>query len=89
MRTPNVLSPIEVFRELIGEDAIFAASLDAQEIADALLRCLSSDIKAMTERARQRAGRFTFDSVHTMHAVPVFQAVEAMVDSRQAGSRFA
>ena len=87
--TPNVLSPIEVFRELIGQDAIFAASLDAQEIADALLRCLSSDTKAMSLRARQRADRFTFDSVHNTRAIPVFQAVEAMVDSRQSGRRFA
>ena len=87
--TPNVLSSIDVFRELIGEDAFFAASLGAEEIADALLRCLSSDTRAMTERARQRTDRFTFDSVHTNYAVPVFQALESMLDSRHSGRRFA
>jgi glycosyltransferase involved in cell wall biosynthesis len=89
MGIPNVLSPIEVFRELMGEDAVFATSLGAQEIADALFLCLTSDNRAMTQSAKRRADRFTFDSVHDTHAIPVFQAVEAMVDASQSGSRFA
>lgn len=82
MGIPNVLSPIEVFRELMGEDAIYAASLEAEEIADAIQRCLSSDTRAMIEGAKQCAGRFVFDSVHSTHAAPVLQAIEAMVDAR-------
>ena len=86
--TPNVLSGIDVFRELIGEDAIFAASLEAQEIADALLRSLSADTRAMTQKAKRRADRFKFHSVDTLDAIPVFQSAEAMVNSRyrKAGS---
>lgn len=83
--TPNVLSSIDVFRELIGEDAFFAASLDAEEIADALSQCLSSDTRAMTERARQRSDRFTFEAVHANYAIPVFRALELMLDSGQSG----
>jgi len=89
MGTSNVLSPIDVFRELMGDDAIFAESREAPEIADALLKCLSTDTRAMTHKAKLRAGRYSFDTVHSMHALPVFQAMEAMVDSRQTGSRFA
>jgi glycosyltransferase involved in cell wall biosynthesis len=80
--TPNVLSPIDVFRELMGEDAVYAASLEAAEIADAIQQCLSLDTQAMTERAKQRADRFVFDPVHSTHAVPVLQAIEVMVDAR-------
>jgi glycosyltransferase involved in cell wall biosynthesis len=79
MGTPNVLSPIEVFRELMGEDAVFAASLDAAEIAEGLLRCMNSDTREMTQKAKQRADRFTFESVHSVHAEPALQAIEAMV----------
>ena len=89
MNAPNVLSPIEVFRELVGGDAIFAASLDAQAIADAILQCFSSDVKGLTESAKLRADQFSFESVHTTHALPVFQTLEAMVDSRKSGSRSA
>lgn len=84
--TPNVVSPIEVFRELIGEDAIFTASLDAESIADGLLRCLSSDVHPMTQRAMKQAGRFLFDSVHAVYAVPAFQKIASMVDSRSKGA---
>lgn len=79
---PNVLSPIAVFRELMGEEAIYAASLEAAEIAEAIQRCLSSDTRAITERAKQCAARFVFDTVHATHAAPVLREIEAMVDAR-------
>jgi glycosyltransferase involved in cell wall biosynthesis len=81
--TVNVLSPLPVFRELIGNDAIFAASFDAESIARALKEGLSVDVGPIATRARARTDRYLFESVHTMDAYPIFQAIEKMAFSRR------
>lgn len=81
--TPNVLSPLPVFSELIGEDAIFADALDAKSIAEAILKCLTSNVLGMTQRARTRTNRFTFESVHRLSAIPALRAIEDLVTSRR------
>jgi glycosyltransferase involved in cell wall biosynthesis len=81
--TTNVLSPLPVFKELIGDDAIFANALGAESIARALAECLAADVSPIRERARARTDRFLFDSVHSLDAIPVFQTIEEMALSRQ------
>jgi glycosyltransferase involved in cell wall biosynthesis len=76
---PNVLSPLPVFREIIGGDAIYAESLHAEAIASSILHCLQSDTQAMTMRARRRTDKYLFDSVHHSDAVPALLAIEEMV----------
>jgi hypothetical protein len=72
-----------VFKELIGDDAIFANALGAESIARALAECLAADVSPIRERARARTDRFLFDSVHSLDAIPVFQTIEEMALSRQ------
>jgi glycosyltransferase involved in cell wall biosynthesis len=81
MRIPNVLSPIDVFHELIGEDAVFARSLDAEDIAKALLQCICSDTTDMVQRGAAHASRYQFDSIHLSYAKPAFGLLEAMLHS--------
>jgi len=81
--TPNILSPLPVFRELIGEDALYTDSLHAESIAQSILRCLTSDTCAMTLRARRRTEKFLFESVHRTNALPVLLAIEEMATARR------
>jgi glycosyltransferase involved in cell wall biosynthesis len=80
--TPNVLSPLPVFQELVGEDAIYTDSLDAESIAQSITKCLTSDTYAMTVRARERTEKFLFESVHRTNAAPVLRAIEEMAIAR-------
>jgi glycosyltransferase involved in cell wall biosynthesis len=81
--TPNVLSPLPVFREIIGEDAIYSNSTCAESIAQSIMDCLNSDTHAMTLRARQRTDRFLFESVHRTNAVPALLAIGEMAAERR------
>jgi glycosyltransferase involved in cell wall biosynthesis len=84
---PNVLSSLPVFCEIMGEDAIYAESLQAETIASSILHCLQSDTQAMTRRARKRTDRYLFESVHRSDAVPALMAIEEMVASHRRKSR--
>jgi glycosyltransferase involved in cell wall biosynthesis len=84
--TPNVLTPLPVFRELMGGDAFFADSTSSESITRSLKECLAAENAPITERARARTERFVFDSVHAQHAVPIFHAIEEMAWSRRSKS---
>jgi glycosyltransferase involved in cell wall biosynthesis len=84
---PNILSPLPVFREIIGEDAIYADSLHVESIACSILRCLQTDTQAMTLRANKRTDRYLFESVHRSDAVPALLAIEEMVAARRGKDR--
>jgi glycosyltransferase involved in cell wall biosynthesis len=73
--TLNILSPLPVFREIAGDDAVFTASCEAEDIADAILTSMSANTQGMTIRARQRSHNFLFDSIHAKQAVPALQAI--------------
>jgi glycosyltransferase involved in cell wall biosynthesis len=81
--TPNVLSPLPVFREVIGEDAVYADSLEAESIAEAILKCLSTDVRGMIERARVRSERYLFEAVHRLDAVPALEEIKSMAMERR------
>jgi glycosyltransferase involved in cell wall biosynthesis len=81
--TPNVLSPLPVFRELIGDDAIYTGSLQAKSIAQGIRECLKSDTRAMVQRAQKRAEEFLFESVDSRHATPALQVIAQMAASRR------
>lgn len=81
--TVNVLSPLAVFKELVGDDAIFADSFGAESVARALKNCLATEVRHLVERARARTDRYLFDSVHTLDALPVFATIETMALSRR------
>ncbi len=83
--TPNVLSPLPVFRELIGDGAIYTSSLRAEDIAHGICECLASDTRAMVERARRRTEAFLFESVDSNQAAPALQAIGDMALSRRRG----
>ncbi len=78
----NVLSPLPVFREILGSDAIFADSFGVEGVARALEEGLADGIGPIVEQARLRTDRFLFESVHRLDAVPIFRTVETMAQSR-------
>ena len=80
--TPNVLSPLPVFREMVGEDAVYARSFEANDIALAIRQALASDLSEMVSRAQVRSGRYLFESVHSLDAALVLTQVQAMAASR-------
>jgi glycosyltransferase involved in cell wall biosynthesis len=81
--TPNVLSPLPVFRELVGDDAIYTSSLKAESIAQGISECLESDTCAMVQRAQRRAEAFLFNSVDSRRAAPALQVIAQMAVSRR------
>lgn len=81
--TLNVLTPLPVFRELVGDAAIFADSCGTDSVARALKEGLTVDATPMAERARARTDRFLFESVHSRDALPIFRTIEAMARSRR------
>ena len=56
--TLNVLSPLPVFREIVGNEAVFAASFEAEDIANSILTTMSTNTQDMVMRARQRSHNF-------------------------------
>jgi glycosyltransferase involved in cell wall biosynthesis len=80
--TPNVLSPLPVFRELLGDHAIFADSMSAESIAEAIKKCMTSDLQELTACARARSERFLFESVHRRDAVGALERIEDLAVSR-------
>jgi glycosyltransferase involved in cell wall biosynthesis len=80
--TPNILSPLPVFREIVGDDAVFTASFRAEDIADSILTCMSSDTHEMTMRGRLRSHNFLFDSIHERQAAPALQAIAELPSIR-------
>ena len=73
--TLNVLSPLPVFREIVGDDAVFTASFEAEDIADSILTSMSTNVQEMMMRARRRSHNFLFDSIHEKQAAPALQAI--------------
>jgi len=82
-RIPNVLSPLPVFRELLGDHAIFADSLSAESIAEAIRKCMNSDLQEQTACARARSERFLFESVHRRDAVGALERIKDLAASRR------
>jgi glycosyltransferase involved in cell wall biosynthesis len=85
---PNVLSPLDVFHELLGNDAIFVGAWTADEIASGISRVVSQDVSDLTRRARSRTDRFLFDSVHSLDAEPAFCAIDEILRRRRSGKKF-
>lgn len=79
---PNVLSPLPVFREMVGEDAVYARSFESNDIALAIQQALASDLRAMVFRAQARSSRYLFESVHNLDAVLVLTEARKMAACR-------
>jgi glycosyltransferase involved in cell wall biosynthesis len=79
---PNVLSPLDVFHELLGDAAVFVEACGVEEIAEGIARAITEDGGDRTRLARTRTDRFLFDSVHAREVEPAFRAVDELVDSR-------
>jgi glycosyltransferase involved in cell wall biosynthesis len=80
--TVNVLTPLPVFRGLVGDAAIFADSFGTASVVRALKEGLAVEAGPIAERAIARSARFRCESVHRLEALPVFREIEAMARSR-------
>ena len=81
--TLNVLSPLPVFREIVGNDAVFTASFEAEDIANSILTTMSTNTQDMVMRARQRSHNFLFDSIHARQAALALQAIADLPPNRE------
>lgn len=79
----NVLTPIEVFREMIGPAAIYAARFDSEAIADALRASLAANRRPLIAHAHQQTHRYTFESVHAKYALPALERIAMLASSRK------
>ena len=79
--TPNVLAPLPVFREILGDTATYFAERTPSSVALAIITTLRGDYRERTEQARQRALGYTFDNIHRQYAVPVFEEIFAQLQS--------
>jgi|GEM_PF-3566370 len=77
--TLNVLSPIPVFREIMGDAAIYSDGVDAESIADALQRGLTIDRETFIVDAYERSDRYLFDQVHQNYFVLVLDHIASLV----------
>ena len=78
--TPNVLAPLPVFREILGDTATYFAERTPSSVALAIITTLRGDYRERTEQARQRALGYTFDNIHRQYAVPVFEEIFAHLE---------
>lgn len=78
----NVLTPLPVFRELIGDNAIFSEGFSADEIAGAIHRCSKEDTANMLSAAKARTDCFLFDAVHEREAIPALSSIERLCGRR-------
>ena len=74
----NVLTPLPVFSELVGDHAFQAQDTSAPALASALLQAIYADRLPVIARARARTDRFLFERVHVTHARPALHAIEAL-----------
>lgn len=74
----NVLTPIPVFRELIGDNAIYSAGFSAKDIAAAILRSPAECDANMLSAAKLRSDSFLFDAVHEREATPALSSIEQL-----------
>lgn len=77
-RVPNILTPLPVFREIMGKDAIFTHGFAADDIAAAILEFLSTETSLLISRAAARTDSFLFEAVHDHEAAPAFREIEAL-----------
>lgn len=78
--TPNVLSPLPVFREILGEAANYLPSRTPEAVAETILNVLQSDQSLTTKIARKIALDFTFANIHAHAAAPSFLAIANSID---------
>jgi glycosyltransferase involved in cell wall biosynthesis len=69
--TPNLLSPLPVFREILGDNALYATDWSPQSLARGIERAMESDLTVVVDAARRRSEEFSFRSIHERYAVPV------------------
>jgi glycosyltransferase involved in cell wall biosynthesis len=66
----NVLTPLHVFREMMGDAAIYSTGFDADSIASALRAGLTVDRTSLGARAFVRSEKYVFAAVHRVYAGP-------------------
>lgn len=81
--TLNVLTPLDVFREIMGDSAVYAAGFDASCVSAALLAGLSADRSAMVVQGYARTEQYMFESVHRFYAEPAMRRITQLVEHRQ------
>ena len=77
----NVLTPLDVFREVMGSGAIYAAGFDSSAIASALRAALASNRPSLIAHAFQQTCRYTFESVHEKYALPALKHISILASS--------
>ena len=77
--TPNVLSPLPVFREILGERAIFADGFTGAAIAHAMGRCLDSDNGQFVNDAFDRSNAYLFESIHQRQVLPALGRIQHLL----------
>lgn len=73
--TVNVLTPLNVFREMMGDAAIYASGFDTNAITEALRAGLAANRTALAERSFARTGNYVFDVVHEFYAEPALESI--------------
>ena len=66
----NVLTPLDVFHEMMGDAAIYSTGFDADSIASALRTGLTVDRASLETRAFVRSEKYVFAAVHRVYAGP-------------------
>lgn len=75
---PNLLSPLPVFRELLGDSAIYFEDWTAESLSAGIEFAIENSLDEMADAARVRASAYSFDRIHRDFAIPVLtKLVEA------------
>jgi glycosyltransferase involved in cell wall biosynthesis len=67
---PNLLSPLPVFHELMGQNAHYVPDWSVSEVSESIEECMETKMNEKADAARERALDFAFDRVHTQNAIP-------------------
>jgi glycosyltransferase involved in cell wall biosynthesis len=79
---PSLVTPLQVFREVMGDAALYIANWSANAIAAALKSAMNQDLTALGLHARARAMQYSFARVHERHARPCLHSLMSTLSNK-------
>lgn len=81
--TINVLSPLPVFREILGKDAVYFREWTPESLAESLVYALDGNFASTTARAQGKALGYSFENIHKNAAIPAFNEIFKKIEEKR------
>jgi glycosyltransferase involved in cell wall biosynthesis len=79
---PSLLSPLPIFREIMGDSALYLENCSDDSITAGLIDAIQQDLVPLGLKAKAKATEYSFSVVHARYAKPSFEALLEQVVRR-------